>query len=51
MQYVFMFGVMLISHVPCLLVLLRIDGQVNEDTETQQVDNTKQELVEGKLCP
>jgi hypothetical protein len=33
MQYVFMFGVMLISPLPCLLVLLRIDGQVTEDLE------------------
>jgi hypothetical protein len=31
---------MLISLVPCLLVLLRVDGQVTEE-----------ELVEGKLCP
>jgi hypothetical protein len=51
MQYVIIFGVMLISHVPCLLVLLRIDGQVTEDPATQQVANTEQELVEGKLCP
>jgi hypothetical protein len=33
------------------LVLLQIDGQVTEDPETQQVENTEQELVEGKLCP
>jgi hypothetical protein len=44
-------GVMLISPIPCLLVLLRIDKQVTEDQETQQVDTTGQELVEGKLCP
>jgi hypothetical protein len=51
MQYVFMFGVMLISPVPCLLVLLRVDGQVTEEPEAQQVENTEQELIEGKLCP
>jgi hypothetical protein len=46
-----MFGVMLISHVPCLLVLLRVDGQVTEDPKAQQVETTEQELVVGKLCP
>jgi hypothetical protein len=51
MQYVIMFGVMLISPVPWLFVLLRVDGQVTEDSEAQQVDTTEQELVEGKLCP
>jgi hypothetical protein len=51
MQCVLMFGVMLISSVPCLLVLLRVDGQVTEDREAQEVENTVQELVEGKLCP
>jgi hypothetical protein len=51
MQYVLMFGVMLISHVPCLLVLLRVDEQVTEDSEAHQVETTEQELVEGKLCP
>jgi hypothetical protein len=38
MQYVLMFGVMLISHVPCLFVLLRVDEQVTEDPEAQQVE-------------
>jgi hypothetical protein len=51
MQYVLMFGVLLISLVPCLFVLLQVDGQVTEDPEDQQVENTEQELVEGKLCP
>jgi hypothetical protein len=51
MQVVLMFGVMLISHVPCFLVLLRVDGQVTEDSEAQQVETVEQELVEGKLCP
>jgi hypothetical protein len=51
MQYALMFGVMLISHVLCLFVLLRVDEQVTEDPGTRQVENTEQELVEGKLCP
>jgi hypothetical protein len=51
MQYVLMFGVMLISPVPCLFVLLRVDGQVTKDPEAQQVETTEKELVEGKLCP
>jgi hypothetical protein len=51
MHYVLMFGVMLISPIPCLFVLLRVDEQATEDPSTQQVENTKQELIEGKLCP
>jgi hypothetical protein len=51
MQYDLMFGVMLISHVPCLFVLLRVDEQVIEDPGVQQVEAAEQELVEGKLCP
>jgi hypothetical protein len=46
-----MFGVMLISHVPCLFVLLWVDGQATEDPGAQHVENTEQELIEGKLCP
>jgi hypothetical protein len=46
-----MFGVMFISPVPCLFVLLWVDGQATEDLGAQQVENTEQELVEGKLCP
>jgi hypothetical protein len=51
MQYVLMFGLVLISHIPCLFVLLRVDEQATEDHDTQQVENTEKELVEGKLCP
>jgi hypothetical protein len=51
MQYVLMFGVMLISPIPCLFVLLRVYGQATEDPSAQQVENTKLELIEGKLCP
>jgi hypothetical protein len=51
MQYDLMFDVMLISPVPCLFVLLRVDEQATEVPGVQQVDNSKEELVEGKLCP
>jgi hypothetical protein len=51
MQFVLMFGVMLILPIPCLYVLLRVDEQVTEEPGTQQVENTEQELVEGKLRP
>jgi hypothetical protein len=51
MHYIPLFGVMLISPVPCLFVLLRVDKQATEDPGTQQVENTEQELVDGKLCP
>jgi hypothetical protein len=51
MHSVLMFGVMLISPVPCLFVLLRVDEQATEDLGAQQVDNTEHELNEGKLCP
>jgi hypothetical protein len=51
MQYVLIFVVMLIYAIPCLLVLLQVDEQATEDPSTQQVENTEQELIEGKLCP
>jgi hypothetical protein len=50
MHSVFMFGVMLVSPVPCLFVLLRVDGQATKDPGAQQVENTEHELVKGKLC-
>jgi hypothetical protein len=50
MHYIPMFGVVLISHIQCLFVLLRVDEQVIEEPEAQQVEDTKQELIEGKLC-
>jgi hypothetical protein len=46
-----MFGVMLISPIPCLFVLMRVDEPPTEDPGVQQVETTEQELVEGKLCP
>jgi hypothetical protein len=51
MQYIALFGVMLISPILCLFVLLRVDEQVIVDPGTQQVETAEQELVEGKLCP
>jgi hypothetical protein len=48
---VFTFGVMLVSAIPCLFVLLRVDEQAIEDLGVQQVEVAEQELIEGKLCP
>jgi hypothetical protein len=44
-----MFDVMLISPIPCLFVLLRVDESVTEDPGVQQVEVAEQELLEGKL--
>jgi hypothetical protein len=35
----------------CLFVLMWVDEQVTEEPGAQQVEDTKQELAEGKLCP
>jgi hypothetical protein len=51
MNYIPLFGVMLTYLVPCLFVLLWVDVQATKDPGTQQVDNSEQELVEGKLYP
>jgi hypothetical protein len=51
MHSVLMFGVMLISAIPYLFVLMRVDEPATEDPGVQQVETTEQELVEGKLCP
>jgi hypothetical protein len=51
MYSVLIFGVMLISYIPCLFVLLRVDEPVTEDPGVQQVEVAEKELVEGKLCP
>jgi hypothetical protein len=50
-QFVILFGVMLIFPRLCLFVLLRVDEQVTEEIGPQQVENSDQELAEGKLCP
>jgi hypothetical protein len=46
-----LFGVMLISAIPCLFVLLRVDEPTTDDPGVQQVETAEQELIEGKLCP
>jgi hypothetical protein len=51
MYFVLLFGVMLISSIPCLFILLRVDEPATEDPGVQQVETAEQELVEGKLCP
>jgi hypothetical protein len=51
MYYVFMFGVMLISPIPYLFALLRVDEPLTEDPSVQQVEVAEQELIEGKLFP
>jgi hypothetical protein len=33
------------------IVLMRVDEQATVDSEVQQVEVTKQELIEGMLCP
>jgi hypothetical protein len=45
-----MFGEMLILSPYCLFVLLRVDEQVTEESETLQVEDSEEELAEGKLC-
>jgi hypothetical protein len=34
-----------------LFVLLRVDDQVTKESEAPQVEDSEQELAEGKLCP
>jgi hypothetical protein len=46
-----MFGLMLISLIPCLFVLLRVDEPVTEDPGVQQVEVVEQELIQGTLFP
>jgi hypothetical protein len=42
---------MLISIIYCSILLLRVDEQAAKEPETQQIEDSEQELVEGKLCP
>jgi hypothetical protein len=51
MHYVLLIDVMLISAIPCLFILLRVDEQATEDPGVQQVEVAEQELIEGNLCP
>jgi hypothetical protein len=41
MHSVLMFGVMLISPVPCLFVLLQVDEQATVEPGAQQVENNE----------
>jgi hypothetical protein len=50
MHSILMYGVMLISAIPCLFVLMRVDEQATEELGVQQVETAEQELVEGMLC-
>jgi hypothetical protein len=34
-----------------MFALMRVDEQVTEDPDAQQIEVVEQELVEGKLCP
>jgi hypothetical protein len=38
MYFVLIFGVMLISPIPCLFVLLRVDEPVAEDPGVQKIE-------------
>jgi hypothetical protein len=49
MHSVLLFSVILISPIPCLFVLLRVDEQATKDIGVQQVETAEQELVEGKF--
>jgi hypothetical protein len=51
MHSVLMIGVMLVSAIPCLFVLMRVDEPPTEDPGVQRVETAEQELFEGKLCP
>jgi hypothetical protein len=51
MQFIPLFGVMLIYVKLYLFVLLRVDEQATEDPCIQQVETAEQELVECNLCP
>jgi hypothetical protein len=51
MHFVYLFGVILIFYILCMLVLMRVDEQATEDPGAQQVEVVEEELIEGKLCP
>jgi hypothetical protein len=51
MHFDLLFGVMLISAIPCLFVLMWVDEPTTKDPGVQQVETNEQELIEGKLCP
>jgi hypothetical protein len=41
MQFILLFGVMLILSIQCLFLLLRVDKQVTEELEAQQVEDSE----------
>jgi Ca2+/Na+ antiporter len=49
-DFVLMFSVMLILYLYCLFVLMRVDKQVSEEPDAQHIEDSEQELAEGKLC-
>jgi hypothetical protein len=51
MQFTLMYGMMLIWSIQCLFVLLRVEEQATEKPEATQVEDSKQGLAEGMLCP
>jgi hypothetical protein len=51
MDFVFMFGVMLIYPLYLVFMLWWVEEPVAEDSGVQQVEVAEQELIEGKLCP
>jgi hypothetical protein len=50
MHYVLQFDVMLISPMPCLFVLLRVDEQMIEEPGTQQVENTSRSSLKDSCA-
>jgi hypothetical protein len=42
MHFVLLFGVMLISSIPCLFVLMQVDELATVDPGVQQVETAKQ---------
>jgi hypothetical protein len=42
---------MLLLLLYCVFVLMRVDEEVTEEPEASQIEDSEQELVEGKLCP
>jgi hypothetical protein len=47
----FYVDVMLISAHVLVVYIVRVDEQAVEEPSVQQVEDSKQKLAEGKLCP
>jgi hypothetical protein len=50
MHYVLLFGAMLISAIPCLFVLLRVDEQATEDPVVQQVETAERSSLKASCA-